>query len=743
MSDRRDTLLADPQRLAVLRESGLLDSPADEGFDRLTRLASRILGVPVALVSLVDKDRQFFKSCIGLPEPWASIRETPLSHSFCQYTVMTGEPLVVADAREHPELRYNRAVPDLGVIAYAGIPLLTAAGDALGTFCVIDSTPRQWSESDLDTLRDLAGAAATEIELRLSLARAHDAARELERLHRDRDEILDATTDGVYTIDTDGMLQLVNRAAAELLGYSSKEMLGLNAHRLFHHSRLDGTPYPQSECPIANASRSGRPVLVTDEVLWRKDGTPLPVSYASSPVWRDGRLVGSVVRFTDISEQRQAIAGLNLLAETGRLLTSSLNIDATLELVAELAVSSIADISVVDLIEGDTIRRLAASRPDTHLADLAHRLRQHPPRPNDGSPQASVVASGESLVMNDISEGWLDQVTRHPSHRETMREMAIQSLLIVPLRSRESVLGTLALIRTSSHRPFDNRDRDVAEELGRRAALAVENARLYDEARDATRARDDMLGVVSHDLRNPLNAIFMASSFLLEILPAEGRELEKKQIAVMRRAAERANRLIQDLLDIRRIERGGLALDSRSYPASLLVDEAIELARASVSGSNLRIERGRVDRGVHVMADRDRVLQALGNLLGNAIKFTPATGRITVSAVRLDDWVYFSVADTGSGIASENLPHLFERYWQVNRKDSRGVGLGLSIVKGIVDAHGGEVRVESTVGEGSVFTLKLPADRSVDESASRQTVREQPRSTASRVVGSHEAREAR
>src|SRR5437763_2331952 len=148
--------LRDPARLAALRATALLDSPGEEGFDRLTRLATQLLDVPVALVSLVDEDRQFFKSCIGLPEPWLSRRGTALSHSFCQHAVASGEPLVIEDAREHPLVRDNLAITDLDVIAYAGIPLITSEGEALGTFCAIDSRPRRWSDEDVAFVREMA-----------------------------------------------------------------------------------------------------------------------------------------------------------------------------------------------------------------------------------------------------------------------------------------------------------------------------------------------------------------------------------------------------------------------------------------------------------------------------------------------------------------------------------------------------------------------------------------------------------
>jgi GAF domain len=155
----------DEGRLDALHATGLLDSDISPSFDRLARLASHVLHAPVALVSLVDKDRQFFKSCLGLPEPWASRRGSPLTHSFCQHAVASREPLLVSDAREHEVLRENLAIRDMGVIAYAGIPLIDSEGHALGTLCVIDSQPRQWTTHQVQLLSDIAASVVTEITL--------------------------------------------------------------------------------------------------------------------------------------------------------------------------------------------------------------------------------------------------------------------------------------------------------------------------------------------------------------------------------------------------------------------------------------------------------------------------------------------------------------------------------------------------------------------------------------------------
>jgi GAF domain-containing protein len=162
-----DDPVHDPERLSALHATAQLDSPSEDAFDRITSLAARVLNTPVALISLVDADRQFFKSSVGLDEPWHSARETPLSHSFCRHTLETREPLIVEDAREHPLVRDNLAIRDLGAVAYAGAPLVNGDGHALGTLCVIDHQPRVWTRDQIETLETLSASVLSEMELAL------------------------------------------------------------------------------------------------------------------------------------------------------------------------------------------------------------------------------------------------------------------------------------------------------------------------------------------------------------------------------------------------------------------------------------------------------------------------------------------------------------------------------------------------------------------------------------------------
>ncbi|HEU5395500.1 MAG TPA: PAS domain S-box protein, partial [Candidatus Methylomirabilis sp.] len=237
MRQPSDTRSPPSDRLAALRRTALLDTPPEEGFDRLTRMAARLLGAPVALISLVTDDRQFFKSATGLPEPWASRRGTPLTHSFCRHVVASGEALVVEDTRRHPLLRSSPAVRELGWIAYAGVPLITSQGYVLGTLSVIDSMPRLWSERDVALLRDLAASAVTEIELRM-LRAEHPAAEPATNGAGNGGphfpDLFEEAGIAMGVASPEGRWVRVNPALRELLGYSEEELLGAPTEKLTH-----------------------------------------------------------------------------------------------------------------------------------------------------------------------------------------------------------------------------------------------------------------------------------------------------------------------------------------------------------------------------------------------------------------------------------------------------------------------------------------------------------------------------
>jgi two-component system, cell cycle sensor histidine kinase and response regulator CckA len=294
------SLLTRPDRLAALRQTGLLDTPPDEGFDRLTRMAARLLGASTSLVSLVTHDRQFFKSAIGLPEPWASSRTAPLSFSFCSTVVSTGEPLVVEDARRHPLLRHSPAIRELGWVSYAGVPLITRDGQVIGSFCVVDKMPRLWSERDLVLLQDLAASAVTEIELRREMSLRQQA--ELGR--RGSEDTLHHTFEqvgiGMALISLEGRWLRVNRALCDMLGTSPEDLIGFPAESNTHPDDA-AADHEATRLLLAGECRTytmeKRYLKPSGEVVWGL----VNVSLVAGP---EGKPAHFIATIQDVSEQR-------------------------------------------------------------------------------------------------------------------------------------------------------------------------------------------------------------------------------------------------------------------------------------------------------------------------------------------------------------------------------------------------------------------------------------------------------
>lgn len=294
MVNTASEVIQSSDRLRILAELSLLDSPAEAAFDRLTKLASKILNTPMSLVSLVDSDRQFFKSQVGLAEPWASLRESPLSHSFCQYAVITGRPFIVDNATENSLVQENLAIPDMGVIAYAGIPLF-CAGQALGSFCVIDTQARHWTDEEIDILQELAASAITELELRHELMNHRRTEAELRESQKFIQQITDTVPDIIYVFDFNEQYNIyLNQKISNILGYEIEEIQAMGdtvLQRLVHPDDLERVmkyqaslmnlsngEIAENEYRMRHANGEWRWLYSREAVFKRdEDGTPIQI----------------------------------------------------------------------------------------------------------------------------------------------------------------------------------------------------------------------------------------------------------------------------------------------------------------------------------------------------------------------------------------------------------------------------------------------------------------------------------
>ena len=336
---------------------------------------------------------------------------------------------------------------------------------------------------------------------------------------------------------------------------------------------------------------------------------------------------------------------------------------------------------------------------DPAKAELLRATASVVPELRPGLPLAGVLGDGEPFLMERVAEAELPAL-----QREQLERLDTRSFIAVPLITRGRTLGALELGSTRTDRYYGAKDLDLALELGRLAALFIDNARLFASQRDAVSLRDEVLSIVAHDLRNPLNTIQLAGELLAERVGPESGDV----VRVVLRSAESMNRLIQDLLDVAKVESGArLPLNSGIHDLAAVVDEAVEIFRPQVERKGLRLETC-IEPLPPADFDRHRMFQVLENLLGNALKFTD-TGMIRIAArAAADGGLCVTVQDTGRGIAADEQAHIFDRFWQARKSRRGGAGLGLAITKSIIESHGGSITVHSREGSGTTFEFTIP-----------------------------------
>jgi PAS domain S-box-containing protein len=532
--------------------------------------------------------------------------------------------------------------------------------------------------------------------------RAEMLLRESEERYR---QIVETAQEGICLLDAEANIMFTNARMAVLLDCPLDQLPG----------RPLGDFLEPDEQSKFEARRPRRAQGVSEQVemrFRRRDGSPLWGLVSASPIYdAAGKYCGSLGLVSDITERRRAERSAQFLADASAALAALVDYHSTLQKVAALAVPYFADWCTVDMLEADgSVRRVAVAHVDPAKVQLAKEVYERfPPNPSAPRGTRNIIRTGQPEFVPEITDGNLSAPVQNPEYLRILRELGLHSYIGVPIRGRAGTLGVLTFVAAESGRNYTEMDLAVAQDLGQRVAIALENARLYSELKEADRKKDEFLAMLAHELRNPLAPIRNA----VHILRMRGVDAATATRAkdVMERQIQHMVRLVDDLLDVSRIMEGKIDLRREPVEIDTVVARAVETAQPAIDaqGHELTITLPPVPLSVY--ADPVRLAQVVSNLLTNAAKYMESGGRIWLSAERQGDELALRVRDAGLGIAPDLLPRVFDLFVQAEHGVGRsqgGLGLGLTLVKRLVEMHGGSVTAHSEgLGKGSEFVVRL------------------------------------
>ena len=517
------------------------------------------------------------------------------------------------------------------------------------------------------------------------------------------------------TLDRQGRIADANLTAAAFLRIERSSLLG----RLF--TALIPEEARGAVRAHLRACLSEHIRVSTEICASRRGGRPMTMQMVSTPLVNGGGdVTGCRTTLTDISAVKHAQNVLSFLARASALLSSSFDYVANVAAVVRDAVPLLADVCIADVRDpahGLTRIELADAKRDRQR--LARAARLQTPLPSAGSGLAAALELRRPILIRDYRPLAAGGDGSGLTHEGFVRACSPRSIMYVPMVMRGEALGVLTLVAAESGRQFAGPDLSTGEDLANRVAMAIENARLYDDAQRAVRAREQVLSFVSHDLKNPLMGILLSVDMLLNGAPQQERRRGWKQLERIRRGVQQMRHMVEDLLDVASIDAGRLAVEMADEDLARILEDVIELLRPIARDKGIELRGDLGHELFRVRCDRDRVVQVLYNLVGNALKFTPRAGEVSVSAERSGPRLLISISDTGPGIPTDLAPRLFGRYAQAAESARRGRGLGLFISRAIVQAHGGSIWADLTVERGARFCFTLPL--AVDEDAAGVT----------------------
>lgn len=525
--------------------------------------------------------------------------------------------------------------------------------------------------------------------------------------------LLEAAPDAMVIVNEEGRIELINQRVEDWFGYERSELVGKPLELLMPERFRE--PHLRHRLRYFQAPKK-RPMGAGLELFARrKDGSEFPVDISISPMRSEhGTLVMASVR--DISQRKKLEYQLRFQLSVSRAMAESIDYNTGLNRLVALIVPEVADWCAVVSTQDSAALKLecVAHRDSSKIPLFEELMREYVPNPKAARGLEHAITTGKSVLIPAVTDALWEIAGPNEHLRDKIDLLGFEAYVIIPLNAHGRRLGALIMGQGESHRRFDAEDLPFYEGLSYRAALSIDKARLFQEAQSAIHSRENILAVVSHDLKNPISAISLNAE-LLSALPSiddTTRTQVNKICQNVTQSVRLMNQLVGDILDLAKIQEKRLRIQPKKQEVGPAVYDCTEMMKAAAGLKSQKIVID-LDSAVPLLSfDRVRFNQVMLNLLSNAIKFTPPTGTITVQSKRLDREVQFSVSDTGPGIPAECRAHLFERFWQAKETASQGVGLGLSIAKGLVEAHGGQIWVETADGKGSTFLFTLPIDRS-------------------------------
>ncbi|HEX2834831.1 MAG TPA: GAF domain-containing protein [Thermoanaerobaculia bacterium] len=619
----------------------------------------------------------------------------------------------------HNEPYYGMPKGHLPVVSYLAVPVISRSGQVLGGLFFGHSEVGVFGETEERIVEAIAAQAAVAI----------DNARLYEALQRERARYKTL----VFAAPTKQALWLAHpngEVLDDLQGW--REITGQSQEEVRHGGWANAI-HPDDRKPTlrawAEATASRKPFM-REYRLRMADGSYRWFAATGVPVLDErGEPLEWVGTSIDVHDRKTSEDKLHFLARASDLLASSLDYETTLTTVAQLAVPDFADWCAIDIVdETGVTRRLAVAHIDPAKIELAQEFhRRYPPHPETDT-VARVIRTGRTDWMAEIPVELLDRAARDEEHRDIMRRLGLHAYVVAPLRASQGhILGAITFVRSDSR--FFEPDISFADELARRAGVAIENARLYGEARAANRAKDDFLATLSHELRTPMTAVLgWARMLQLGMSPRESVEA----VNAIEKSATVQMQLIEDILDMSRIMAGKMRIEHTPVDLREVTEAALATVRPTAAAKAIEIFTSYPPSVPPISGDSGRLQQIIWNLLTNAIKFTDRGGTVFVRVSCTQESVSVAVKDSGIGIDRDFLPHVFERFRQQDSSTTRahgGIGLGLTIVRHLVDLHRGRITAHSEGrGHGAMFVVDFPAlpARIEERPAETRTLEELP-----------------